>query len=150
MFKIYKGNDVIVEGESPLSITGLEPDTQVSEGEYQVVRVEGEKESERVDVPSFKTLPIKVESVSVTPKTNNLEVGATRQLNTAIEPENATDKGVDYESDNEGVATVNGSGLVTATGAGEATITVKSNSEGKVDTATVNVTEPDPESEEGD
>lgn len=61
MFRIYKDNVVVVEGESPLTITGLEPDTQVSEGEYQVVRVEDEKESERVNVPPFKTLPVETE-----------------------------------------------------------------------------------------
>ena len=57
-------------GRSPTSITGIEPDTQVVEGTYQAVRVENEKESERVDVPAFKTLPIKVTGVTVAPNSN--------------------------------------------------------------------------------
>lgn len=56
MFKIYKNDEVIAESESPLAITGLQPNTDVTEGEYQAVRVEGDKESARVDVPGFTTL----------------------------------------------------------------------------------------------
>src|SRR5699024_2102444 len=62
MFKIYKGDSVVVEGESPLSITGLDPNTEVPKGEYQAVRVEDDKESDRVDIPAFKTLPIEIVS----------------------------------------------------------------------------------------
>ncbi len=57
MFKIYKGDDVVVEGESPLSITGLDPSTEIEKGTYQAVRFEDEEESNRVDIPAFKTLP---------------------------------------------------------------------------------------------
>ena len=147
MFRIYKNDEMVVEGESPLTITGIEPGTQVVKGTYQAVRVENEEESERVDVPAFKTLPIKVTGVTVAPKTNNLEVGATRQLNATIEPTNATNQKVTYESDNDEVATVNSSGLVTAIGEGKATITVKTVDGNHTDTATVNVTEPEPEPE---
>ena len=133
---------MVVEGESPLTITGIEPDTQVVKGTYQAVRVENEKESERVDVPAFKTLPIKVTGITVAPKTNNLEIGATRQLNATIEPDNATNKKVTYESDDETIAKVNASGLITAIGEGTATITVKTDDGNHTDTATVNVTKP--------
>ena len=147
MFRIYKNDELIVEGESPLTITGIEPDTQVVKGTYQAVRVENEEESERVDIPAFKTLPIKVTSVTVAPKTNNLEVGATRQLNATIEPTNATNQKVTYESDNEAIAKVNTTGLVTAIGEGTAIITVKTADGNHTDTATVNVTEPEPDPE---
>lgn len=147
MFRIYKNDELIVEGESPLTITGIEPDTQVVEGTYQAVRVENEKESERVDIPTLKTLPIKVTSVTVAPKTNNLEVDGTRQLNATIEPPNATNQKVTYESDDETIAKVNASGLITAIGEGTATITVKTDDGNHTDTATVNVTEPEPEPE---
>lgn len=148
MFKIYKGDDVVVEGESPLTITGLDPDTEITEGTYQVVRVDDDNESDRVDIPAFKTLPIEVDSVELTPNTNNLEVDETRQLNVDISPSNATNQSASYESSNEGVATVNNDGLVTAVAEGEATITVTV--DGKTDTATVNVTEPEPEPEPED
>src|SRR5699024_8540116 len=125
MFRIYKNDELIVEGESPLTITGIEPDTQVVKGTYQAVRVENEKESERVDVPAFKTLPIKVTSVILTNKTNNLEDEGTRQLNETIESSKATNKKVTYESDSNEVATVTSSALVTAIGEVKATFTVK-------------------------
>lgn len=63
MFKIYKGESVVVEGESPLSITGLEPNTEVATGEYQAVRVDGDKESDRVNIPSFKTLEVQAKPI---------------------------------------------------------------------------------------
>ncbi|MEB7428489.1 hypothetical protein NGC25_14605 [Enterococcus faecalis] len=53
---VYKDNEVIVPASlSPLEITGVEPNTNVPKGTYQVVRIVGEKESERVDIPAFKT-----------------------------------------------------------------------------------------------
>lgn len=140
MYKIYKGDSVVVEGESPLTITGIDPNTDVEAGTYQAVRVDGQKESERVDIPAFKTLPIDVESVSVSPKNNNLEIGDTRQLNVTIEPSNATNQDVAFTSDNEAIATVDANGLVTAIAEGTTTITVTV--DGKTDTATVNVTRP--------
>src|SRR5699024_1959447 len=145
MFRIYKNDELIVEGKSPLTITGIEPNTQVVEGTYQAVRVENEEESQRVDVPAFKTLPIKATSVTVVPTANNLEVDGTRQRNAPINPDNATYKKVTYESDDEAIAKVNASGLITAIGAGTATITVKTVDGNHTDTATVNVTEPEPE-----
>lgn len=78
--------------------------------------------------------------VSVAPKTNNIDVGETRQLNVTIEPE-GIDEDVTYNSDDEDVATVDEEGLVTGVGEGETTITVTV--EGETDTATVNVVEPD-------
>lgn len=146
MFRIYKGDTVIIEGESPLAITGIDPDTEVAKGEYQVVRFDGDRESERVDIPSFKTLPIDVETVTISPQNNNLKIGDTRQLNIEIEPDNATNQEVNWTSDDESVATVDGDGLVTAEGVGSATITATV--DGVSDTATVNVEEP--EEPEGD
>ena len=141
-FKIYKGDDVVAEGASPLEIKGIGANKSIAKGTYQAVRVENKKESERVDIPAFKTLPIKVTGVTVSPKTNNLEVDATRQLNATIEPSNATNKKVTYESDDETIAKVNASGLITAIGEGTATITVKTDDGNHTDTATVNVTKP--------
>ncbi|GGB26797.1 hypothetical protein GCM10011409_00140 [Lentibacillus populi] len=56
IFKIYKGDTVINEGESPLEITGVGSGKTVENGEYQAVRVEDDKESDRVDIPGFETL----------------------------------------------------------------------------------------------
>ena|SRR5699024_3315679 len=142
MFKIYKGDEVIVEGESPLTITGLDPNKDVAKGTYQAVRVEDEKESEKVDIPAFTTLPIAVTGVTVAPKTVSLEVGETQQLSATIAPSNATDKSVTYASKAQGVASVDDKGLVTAKVAGTAEIVVTTADGEFKDTCTVTVEDP--------
>ncbi|MGM0206434.1 hypothetical protein IGI96_000903 [Enterococcus sp. DIV0421] len=72
-FAIYKteDNSKVAEGESPLAITGLDPETVVAEGDYQAVRVQDGRESEKVDISAFTVLkagvPTKISFV-VTPK----------------------------------------------------------------------------------
>lgn len=141
MFKIYKGENVIVKGESPLAITGLEPNTAVSAGEYEAVRVEDDRESERVDIPAFTTLPIEVTGVSVDPTSLSLDTGDTGNLTATISPSNATNQGVSWQSSNTDVATVN-DGVVTAVSAGSATITVTTNDGEHTATCEVTVTDP--------
>ena len=68
-----------------------------------------------------------------------LIVGGTATLSATVEPRNASNRRVTWESSNEQVATVS-SGLVTAIGDGTATITVKTADGGKTDTCTVTVT----------
>ena len=152
-FKIYKGEDVVTEGESPLEITGIEPNTDVAAGEYQVVRVESDKESDKVDIPAFKTLPIMVTGVSLSPKTSNAEAGTAgnRQLNATVSPSNATNKSVSYaiSPDADGLA-VSGSGNITwteSTPAGEYTTTVTTDDGEYTDTHVLTLTEPEPEPE---
>jgi|SRR5699024_2543049 len=91
------------------------------------------------------TPPVDVTGVTVAPKTNNLVVGATRQLTATIEPSDADNQVVTFASDDDGVASVDETGLVTANAEGAATITVTTDDGGHTDTATINVTEPDPE-----
>lgn len=163
-FKIYQGDTLVVEGESPLEITGLSPNTDVAAGEYQAARVEDGNESDRVDIPAFKTLPIDVTGVSLSPKTSNAEAGAAgnRQLNATVSPSNATNKSVSYEisPDADGLA-VSGSGNITWTAdtpAGEYTTTVTTVDGDYTDTHVLTLTEaeepepePDPEEpEEGE
>lgn len=93
-FKIYKGQTEVVSGTSPLTITGMEPDTSVPAGEYQVTRVVNGKESERVDIPAFKTLSIAVTGLEFSPKTSTADAGTagSRQITATVLPENATNK----------------------------------------------------------
>ncbi|MBW5448253.1 hypothetical protein GE107_19590 [Cohnella sp. CFH 77786] len=70
-----------------------------------------------------------------------LTVGASAQLTATVAPVNATDKGVTWSSDNEKVATVHASGLVTAVGVGKATVTVTTADGSFMDSATVTVAE---------
>lgn len=51
-FKVYKGEDVIKEGASPLAVTGLTASTKY---DLKISAVEDGKESAKVAVPSFTT-----------------------------------------------------------------------------------------------
>lgn len=131
-FKIYRDEAVVAEGESPLTITGLTPNTDFPEGTFQATRVVGEKESEKVAIPAFKTLPISVTGITVTPETLESEAGKADGANviTKVLPENATDKKVTYAVTpvTEGLS-VNDSGRVEWTAdvaSGEYTITATS------------------------
>ncbi len=150
-YNVYQDNELIaenIEGKE-YTVEGLEPDTEYS---FSVSEVIGDNESEKATV-TVKTKPINVTGVTVSPKTNNLETGSTRQLNATVEPSNATNKSVTFTSTDDAVATVSSSGLVTAVAEGTATITVTTDDGDHTDTATVNVTAPEPEPEvpeEGD
>ncbi len=149
-FKIYKGDDVVAEGASPLEIKGVGANKDVAKGTYQAVRVEDEKESDRVDIPAFKTLPITVTGVTVAPKTVELEVGETQQLSATVAPANATNKAVTYASKAQGIADVDDKGLITAKVAGDTEIVVSTVDGDKKDTCVVTVVEPEPEEPEPD
>lgn len=56
MFRIYRGQKIVAEGDSPLTITGLESGKRTNKGTYKVTRVVDGKESEKVDLPGFTTL----------------------------------------------------------------------------------------------
>lgn len=157
MFKIYKDDSVVVEGESPLSITGLAPNTDVEKGTYQAVRIEDERESERVDVPAFKTLPIAVTGVTIAPKTAAGESGTagSEQLTSTVVPANATNNAVTYSvAPTTAGLTINASGKLSWTDAvaeGTYTVTVKTADGNKTDTSVLTLSaapEPEPEPEE--
>lgn len=147
-FKIYKGKSVVVEGKSPLEIKGVGANKDVVKGEYQAVRVDGDKESERVDVPAFKTLPIAVTGVTLLPNamTGTAGTASNRQLNPTVEPENATNKKVTYKVTPATTGlTVNASGVLAWTDkvpAGKYTVTVTTSDGAKTDTSTLTLDEP--------
>lgn len=85
---------------------------------------------------------VAVDSISVSPSTASLEVGETQQLTVAFTPSDASNKTVTYSTSDSGVASVSGTGLVTAIGEGTATITATSVDGGKTSTSTITVTEP--------
>lgn len=144
-YNVYQDNELIAEDveNKEYTVEGLTPNTEYS---FSVSEVIGDNESEKSDSVTVTTDYSDVESVAVSPKTNNLEVGATRGLNATVEPDTAK-QDVTWSSSDELVATVDG-GTVTAVGEGEATITATA--ENETDTATVNVTEPEPDPEPED
>ena len=83
--------------------------------------------------------PIRVSSVSVAPTTLSLTVGNTSQLTATVLPGDAANKSVTWSTSNSAVATVSNTGLVTAAGAGNATITVTTVDGGKTSTCAVGV-----------
>lgn len=85
------------------------------------------------------TTSIPVTGITLSPATATLSVGGTQQLTPTVAPANATNKTVSYSSNNTGIATVNGSGLVTAIASGSATITVTTQDGNKIATAVITV-----------
>lgn len=67
---------------------------------------------------------VAVTGVSISDATATITVGATKTLTATVTPADATNKSVRWTSSNEAIATVDDEGVVTAVGAGSATITV--------------------------
>jgi len=84
---------------------------------------------------------VAVQGVSLDKTTADIAKGATLKLIATIAPANATNKNRSWSSDNEAVATVSDSGVVTAVGEGTATITVTTEDGGKTATCAVTVTD---------
>ncbi|WP_108530517.1 Ig-like domain-containing protein [Paenibacillus elgii] len=83
--------------------------------------------------------PVGVTGVTLDKSSLALTVGSTGQLTANVQPSNATNKAVIWNSDNTNVATVDAGGKVTATGPGTATITVKTSDGNFTSSASVNV-----------
>ena len=88
---------------------------------------------------TVKNEPIKVTGVSLNRSQITLFVGKSENLTAAVKPSNAANKGITWQSSNTNVATVDSSGRITARAEGTATITVKTNDNGKTAKCTVTV-----------
>jgi len=89
---------------------------------------------------SISGTPIYVTGVSLNRQSTSLTAGGTTTLTASITPNNATNKKVTWSSDKATVATVDAStGLVTAVGAGSATITATTEDGVKTAKCTINV-----------
>ncbi len=71
---------------------------------------------------TVKTAKVEVSSVTLNKSTLSLNVGDTQQLTATINPSNATNKSVEWQSNNTSVATVSSTGKVTARSVGTAYI----------------------------
>ncbi len=85
---------------------------------------------------------VAVSGVVVTPSSITLKRGDEQQLTAVVLPLGATNQNVSWSSNNEGVATVDDNGLVTAVAAGAATITVTTEDGEFTATCTVTVVVP--------
>lgn len=91
---------------------------------------------------TVNTPVVPVDSVTVSPKTADVDVGKTQQLTASVKPDNATDKSVTWKSSSDATATVDGTGKVTAVKEGSATITVTTKDGNKTDTSVITVKVP--------
>jgi formylglycine-generating enzyme required for sulfatase activity len=82
---------------------------------------------------------ISVTGVSLDKGSVTLSPGDNEKLTATVEPGDATDKSVSWESDDEGVATVDADGLVTGVANGATTITVTTNDGGFTESCDVTV-----------
>ncbi len=89
----------------------------------------------KVYVPSSE---IHVTGVTLNKTTEEVEVGRTVSLVATVTPDNATNKGVTWTTSDSTIATVSG-GVVTGVKEGTATITVKTDDQGKTASATITV-----------
>ena len=106
-----------------LSIDGLKVKA-LKEGETTVTAKAGEKTAECT--VTVKAATVAVTSVTLDKTELALTIGDEAvQLTATVKPDNATDADVDWSSSDVSVATVDGSGLVTAVADGTATITAK-------------------------
>jgi len=84
---------------------------------------------------------IPVTGVTVTPKTVDLTEGKTQQLTISVQPTTASNQRYTCQSDNESVATITNTGLITAVSVGTATITITTEDGNKTETCTVTVSQ---------
>ena len=105
------------------------------------VRVEVTSETGTTKKDYYLTLDpmVHVAGVEIEQPSVELEEGETITLNAVITPSNASDKTCTWSSSDEGVATVDANGKVTAVGVGAATITVTTVDGGKTDTCDITV-----------
>nr|CDL65132.1 hypothetical protein [Staphylococcus xylosus] len=151
ILKIYKDDEVVAsaergeDGKANVTIEGLDADTEYEAGTYQAAFSNDNGESDKTDVPGFKTNPIKVTGVSLDKESLTLNVGDTETIQPTVAPSTATNKGVAYASSNRDVATVNEDGTITAIADGTANIEVTTEDGNKKATCAVTVeTEEEP------
>ena len=94
-----------------------------------------ETDTQAPSVPETVT----VTGVSASPSSLSGKVGESGDISVTVSPDNASNKGVSFSSDNAGVAEVDSSGHVSFKGAGSAAITVKTNDGGYTASVSVNV-----------
>ena len=86
---------------------------------------------------------VAVTGVTVTPASQEVQVGKSTTFIATVTPDNATNKKVTWTSSDESVATVNEDGVVTGVKAGTVTITATTVDGGITGTATIEVKEDD-------
>lgn len=118
------------ESIATVNLTGLI--TAVADGDTTITAKSEEGSFPAVCTVTVSSTAVAVNGVSLNKTAAAIDKGLTETLIATIEPAGATNQNVTWTSDNESVATVDSLGVVTAVGAGEATITVKTAENGKI------------------
>lgn len=149
--KVYKGTDLVgsaergADGTASVTINELDANTEYSTGSFQVAFANENGESNKVNVPGFKTNPIKVTGVTLDKTELELNVGDSATLQATISPSTATDKTLTFATSDNTIATVDENGVVSAVAAGTANITVTTNDGAKTAVCALTVSEVTPE-----
>lgn len=147
ILKVYKDDEVVATGErgddgkGNVTISDLEANTTYPKGTFKASWSNEHGESEKTDIESFTTNPIKVTGVSFDKESLDLNINDTETLVVNVSPSTATEKSVTFSSSNEAVATVDNKGLITALSSGTSEITVVTNDGNKTAKVNVNVAE---------
>lgn len=96
-------------------------------GWTQISSRQGANAPQLVVTTSGGTGTIPVTSITITPTNASIAVGSSTQMSANVQPANATNKTVTWQSSNASIASVNASGLVSGVAAGSASITARSN-----------------------
>lgn len=138
-----KGVTWVSEDPSIATVSDKGEVTAVASGETTItVTSKGDPTKVKYCGVLVSTQTIAVTGVTLNKLLLSLEIGNSETLHATIAPENATDKTVTWSSSNSAVATVDGSGKVTAVASGIAMITVTTKDGGKTATCLVTVPEP--------
>lgn len=129
------------------NITGKVEISKVTGKESAAVKINGKDAATQPTTPgggsssggSNESSTVAVTGVTIAEKDFTLEIGEKKQLTASVVPSNATNKKVNWTSDNSSVAEVSSTGEVTAKATGKAVITVTTVSGGKTDSVTVAV-----------
>ena len=116
---VVKGGE-ITDAAYSVFMTGLSHKTQYWYKAYLKI----DSQSFEGDVKSFTTDVVPVESITLDESEYTFNaIGSTRTLQAVILPSDATNKAIEWTSDNENVATVSAGGTVRSVGNGSAAIT---------------------------
>lgn len=106
--RVYNGDIKVAEGQLPLQLIQLEPETTYNLKASWYDEATSGKESAKVDVPEFTTEvapeePVIATSMSVLPDLRECNVGDWRNFVITFQPENTTDVSITWETDETGL-----------------------------------------------
>ena len=122
-------NKTVIYQTSDENIALVSPEGLIIAQNYGIAKITASAEHGKINATCEITVspePIPVTGISLNQTTLAIEVGKTETLIATIEPENATNKNIIWNSSDESIATVSEEGVVTAISEGTAIISATS------------------------